>query len=148
MPSTHLSLHYHIIFSTKERRHLIALPWRPDLHAYLGGIGRKLGGVPVAVGGTADHVHLLVGLRATHRLADLLREVKSGSSEWLHGKVENRWFGWQEGYGAFTVSPSHLRELICYIANQEEHHRTMTFQEEYLALLAEHGVEFDERYLW
>jgi REP element-mobilizing transposase RayT len=148
MPSTHLSLHYHLVFSTKGRRLFIVPHWRPQLHAYLGGIVRSLGGVPLAVGGTADHVHLLVGLRATHRLADILREVKAGSSEWVHREMGAREFGWQEGYGAFTVSRSHLIEVSRYIADQEEHHRTLTFQEEYLALLAQHGVEYDERYLW
>jgi REP element-mobilizing transposase RayT len=148
LPSTHLSLHYHLVFSTKGRRPLITLDRRSSLHAYLGGIVRSLGGVPLAMGGTADHVHLLVGLRATQRLADILREVKGGSSEWMRGEVGAREFGWQDGYGAFTVSRSHLIEVNRYIAEQEEHHRTMTFQEEYLALLAEHGIEYDERYLW
>jgi REP element-mobilizing transposase RayT len=148
LPSTHLCLHYHLVFSTKGRRPLIESHWRAPLHAYLGGIVRSLGGVPQAVGGTADHVHLLVGLHATHRLADILREVKGGSSEWMRGEVGAREFGWQEGYGAFTVSRSHLIEVSRYIADQEEHHRKRTFQEEYLALLAEHEIEYDERYLW
>jgi putative transposase len=148
LPSTHLSLHYHLVFSTKGRRALIAPDRRAPLHAYLGEIVHSLSGVPLAVGGTADHVHLLVGLRATHRLADVLREVKGGSSEWMHKEVGVVEFAWQEGYGAFTVSRSHLDEVSRYIANQEQHHRNSTFQDEYLALLIEHGVEYDEQYLW
>lgn len=106
MPSTYLSLHYHLIFSTKERRRLIADSWRERLHAYLGGTARTLGGVPGAIGGTADHVHMLVGLRATHCLADVLREIKRSSSQWVHETLGVTEFSWQEGYGAFTVSAS------------------------------------------
>ena len=148
MPSSHLCLHYHLIFSTKERHPFIVEEWRERLHAYLGGIVRELKGIPETVGGTADHVHLLVGLRATHCLADFLRDLKAASSKWVHESIGERDFSWQEGYGAFTVSAS-LRETVKnYIANQEEHHRKRTFQEEYLDLLRKSEVEFDERYLW
>ena len=88
MSSTHLSLHYHLIFGTKNHETLIAPSWRDRLHAYLGGVIRTLDGVPEAVGGVADHVHLLVGLRATHTLADVLREIKSVSSAWVHEDME------------------------------------------------------------
>jgi REP element-mobilizing transposase RayT len=148
MPSTHLSLHYHLIFSTKERRPLINGAWRAQLHAYLGGAVRTCGGVAEAVGGTNDHVHLLVGLRATHRLADVLREIKHSSSQWAHETVGARVFAWQEGYGAFTVSASNLAQVKKYIAKQEEHHRGSTFKQEYVALLRRSGVEYDERFLW
>jgi putative transposase len=148
MPSTHLSLHYHLVFSTKDRRPLIVDAWHDRLHAYLGGAVRTLDGVPLAIGGTADHVHLLVRLRATHRLADVLREIKATSSKWVHETVGVSNFGWQDGYGAFTVSLAHADEIRQYIAAQEEHHRTQTFQEEYVAFLQRNGVEYDERYLW
>jgi REP element-mobilizing transposase RayT len=148
MPSTHLSLHYHLIFSTKDRRPYIAVDWRDRLHAYLGGVVRTLGGIPEAVGGMADHVHLLVGLRATHCLADVLRGIKAESSRWVHEEIGRCTFSWQEGYGAFTVSASQREKVKRYIARQEEHHRRETFQEEYLKLLDKHGVEYDERYLW
>jgi REP element-mobilizing transposase RayT len=108
---------------------------------------RTLGGVPEAVGGVADHVHLLVGLRATRTLADVLREIKSVSSAWVHEEVGVGSFAWQEGYGAFTVSASQLENVRDYIQQQEEHHRTRRFREEYLALLQRHGVQFDERYV-
>ena len=147
MPSTYLSLHYHLIFSTKERRLLIADPWRGRLHAYLGGTVRTLDGVPQAVGGTADHVHMLVGLRATHCLADVLREIKRPSSQWVHETLGVAEFAWQEGYGAFTVSASGIAAVKRYILRQEEHHRKKTFQEEYVAFLRRGGVEYDERYL-
>ena len=148
MPSTFLSLNYHIIFSTKDREPIIPPPWRDELHAYLGGILRDLGGVAQQVGGTADHVHVLAGLKATHCLADVLRDVKSGSSRWIHDEKRIRSFGWQEGYGAVTVSPSDLARVRRYIARQEEHHRKRTFQEEFREFLDKCGIAYDERYLW
>ncbi len=148
MPSTHLSLHYHLVFGTKDHAALIGASWRPRLHAYLGGIVTTLGGTPEIVGGVADHVHLLVGLRATHSLADVMRELKAVSSRWVHQEIKLAAFAWQEGYGAFTVSASQREVVRAYIAGQEEHHRTRPFREEYLALLKRSGVEFDERYVF
>ena len=148
MPSTHLCLHYHLVFGTKDHAPVIASAWRGDLHAFMGGIVRTLGGVPEAVGGVSDHVHLMVGLRATHCLSDVMRELKSVSSRWVHETPGFRRFAWQEGYGAFTVSQSQSVTLRRYIENQEEHHRTRTFREEYLELLQRHGVEFDSRYVF
>ena len=147
MPSTHLSLHYHLVFSTKERRAIITPDWRERLHSYMGGILNSMGAVPQAIGGVADHVHLLVGLKATHCLADVMRDLKRGSSEWVHDTIQDRAFAWQEGYGAFTVSATVREEVRHYIARQEEHHRTRTFREEYLEFLHRGGVEFDERYV-
>jgi REP element-mobilizing transposase RayT len=145
MSSTHLSLHYHIIFGTKNHEPLIAPTWRGKLHAYLGGIIRTLGGVPESIGGVSDHVHLLIGLRATHCLADVLRELKSVSSGWVHDDLHVKHFAWQEGYGAFTVSASQRDAVRRYIEQQVKHHRTRTFREEYLELLRRHGIDFDER---
>ena len=148
MPSTHLSLHYHLIFSTKDRLAVMHKDWRARLHTYLGGIIKDMGGVPETVGGVEDHVHLLVGLRATHRLADVLRDLKSSSSQWVHEEMQKPLFAWQEGYGAFTVSASQIEAVKRYIAQQEEHHRKRTFQEEYLEFLRQSGVAYDEKYLW
>jgi REP element-mobilizing transposase RayT len=147
MPSTHLSLHYHIVFGTKNHEPMIQPTWRADLHAYLGGIIRTADGIAEGVGGVADHVDLLIGLRATHRLADVLRELKSVSSAWVHDEIGMHAFAWQEGYGAFTVSASQRKAVCSYIEQQAEHHRTRTFREEYLELLRRSGVEFDERYV-
>ena len=148
MPSTHLSLHYHIIFSTKNRTPIIAAAWRERLYAYLGGVVRNMGGVAEAVGGVNDHVHLLIGLRATHCLADAVRDVKAVSSRWAHEEMKVADFAWQEGYGAFTVSGSQREQVRDYIARQEDHHKTRTFQEEYVEFLLRHGVDYDERFLW
>lgn len=148
MSSTHLSLHCHVVFGTKHQRPLIAADWRPRLHAYLGGAAKTLDLIPEAIGGVADHVHLLLGMRATHRLADVMRDVKRTSSAWVHETIGEKDFGWQDGYGAFTVSVSLLETVRNYITHQEAHHRKRTFQEEYVELLQRSGVEYDERHLW
>lgn len=116
-------------------------------HQSPGGILREMGAVPEAVGGVADHVHLLVGLKATHGLADVMRDLKRASSQWVHVTVNVRTFAWQEGYGAFTVSASMRESVRQYIGQQEEHHRTRTFREEYVDFLRKSGVEFEESYV-
>ena len=123
MSSTYLSLHYHIVFSTKHRQPLIEESWRERLHEYLGGTVKGLEASAQGVGGTNDHVHLLVGLKSTHCLADFLRELKKASSVWIHDDIGLAKFAWQEGYGAFTVSPPARESVKRYIANQEEHHK-------------------------
>lgn len=147
MPSTYLSLHYHLIFSTHLRAPAIDESWRARLHEYLGGAVRGLGGHPEGVGGVADHVHLLVSLKATHCLADFMRELKKGSSVWVRDTIGARDFRWQEGYAAFSVSASVKPAVRDYIAHQEEHHRTRTFREELVEFLEKSGVEYDARYL-
>jgi REP element-mobilizing transposase RayT len=121
MGSTFFSLHYHIVFSTKERRPLIHADWRPRLHSYLGGIIRGVGGVPEIVGGVDDHVHLMTSLRPMHCLADVMRDLKKDSTNWVKVNLD-RSFAWQEGYAAFTVSPSAIESVRTYIRNQESHH--------------------------
>ena len=148
MPSTHLSLHYHVIFSTKDRRPVIRTDWRGRLHAFLGGTVTSCGGIPEKIGGIDDHVHMLIALRATHRLSDVMRQVKSCSSSWVHTTIGKRVFAWQEGYGAFTVSPSRLARVREYIERQQEHHQKMSFKQEYGKFLQKSGAEFEEKYLW
>src|SRR5690242_14626241 len=114
MPSTHLSLHYHLVFSTKNRFPFITTDWRSDLHAYLGGIVNGLNGVPVAIGGIEDHVHLLIGLRATHRLDYVVRDIKASSSGWAHDNARSKKFEWQPGYLGVTVSPSQIERVKRY----------------------------------
>ena len=146
MPSTHLSLHYHIIFSTKGRRRIIAETWREDLHAYMGGIVRDVGAVAGCIGGPGDHVHALVGLKATHAggcgSPDEARFIGVDSpTRCKQVCVARRVRG-------FTVCPSQLSRVHRYIANQMEHHRKKTFEEEYVELLRLSRVEFEEKYLW
>jgi putative transposase len=148
MPSTHLSLHYHLVFSTKDRAPIIAADWRADLHRYLGACVATAGGVAQKVGGVADHVHALIGLKATHCLANVLQDIKTATSRWVHKDVGVSQFHWQEGYGAFTVSVSNRSRVSGYIATQEAHHRKRSFEDEYLDLLRRHEIEADARYLW
>ncbi|MCC7297014.1 MAG: IS200/IS605 family transposase [Bacteroidia bacterium] len=139
----------HIVFSTKYRQPLIQPPIEEELHAYLGGICKKLDCQPIIVGGYTDHIHILCMLSKKIALMKLLEELKSHSSKWIKTKdksVEN--FYWQDGYGAFSVNPAEVQTVINYISNQKEHHRKKTFQVEYLAFLKKHEVEYDERYVW
>src|SRR5437763_7133747 len=119
MGSTFFSLHYHIVFSTKERRPFIKSEWQPRLHAYLGGIIKGMHGVPEIVAGFEDHVHILASLRPVHCIADILRDLKKESSTWAQENFDPR-FTWQEGYAAFTVSPTATDSVRRYIATQEE----------------------------
>ena len=146
MASTHLSLHYHLVFATKNRAPLIDISWRPRLHEYLGGTIRGLGGFPEGIGGVSDHVHVLAGLKATHRLSDVMRELKKAASAWVHGVIGLDSFAWQEGYAAFTVSASVREAVKRYIACQEEHHRTRSSRDELLELLERAGLGFDLKY--
>ncbi|MBI1783554.1 IS200/IS605 family transposase [Candidatus Sumerlaeota bacterium] len=147
MASTYLSLHYHLVFGTKNREPFLVADWRARLHEYLGGTISGLGGFPQGVGGVTDHVHMLVGLKATHCLADFLRELKKASSIWVHEHIGLRTFAWQEGYAAFTVSATARRAVQRYIANQEEHHRVKSFREELAEMLEKAGIKYDPKYL-
>ncbi len=146
MPSSYLSLHYHFVFSTKNREALILPEWRARLHSYLGGTIRGLGGYPEGVGGIGDHVHMMAGLKATHCIADILRELKKISSAWVHEEIGTHCFAWQEGYAAFTVSATSREGVRHYIDNQEEHHRVRTYREELITMLKKAEIEFDEKY--
>ena len=137
----------HLIFSTKGRRAFITAEIRSHLFAYLGGIVREMRGAALIVNGTADHVHMLVRIRPAHSTAEVMRVVKANSCRWVHEKWKMK-FAWQTGYGAFSVSESNVPAVSRYIANQEEHHKTRTFQEEYVAFLKKNHVAYDERYLW
>ena len=147
MASTFLSLHYHLVFGTKNRVPTIEPKWRTRLHEYLGGTISGLGGFPQGIGGVADHVHLLVGLKSTHCLADVLRELKKASSLWVHQEIDLKTFTWQEGYAAFTVSATARDAVQKYIANQEEHHRVKSYREELIEMLTKAGIEFDPKFL-
>ena len=148
MPHTYSKLLTHLVWSTKDRLDCIAPEMLADLHGYLGGIVRAEHGTAVAIGGTSDHVHLLIELHADHNVADCVRVVKTNSSRWVHDKWPDRNFAWQPGYGAFAVSASNAERVIHYIRTQEEHHRRMNYHDEFVALLQHHGIAFDERYLW
>jgi putative transposase len=147
MSSTYLDLNYHIVFSTKNRIPLISSSWSPNLHRYMGGIVKGLGGMPLNINGTNDHVHLLVGLRATHCLSDFVRELKKASTKWVKLNQKTGNFAWQKGYAALTVSTSIKGSVNIYISRQEEHHKRKTFQEELIELLKKAGIDFDPRFM-
>lgn len=149
MSHTYTNLLFHLAMSTKHRTACIDGELKSRLYPYLGGITGELHGKALGVNGTADHVHLLVSLPPTLAVSDALRVLKTNSSRWVHETWPSRiQFGWQVGYGAFSVSQSAIAAVLRYIANQEEHHRTMTFQEEFLWLLKKNGLSYDERYIW
>ena len=148
MAQSYCNLIYHIVFSTKERRPLLDAAIRPRVHEYMGGAIRKAGGVGLIVNGTADHVHILAKLRQDIAVSDVARDLKSNTTGWIHRTFpEHDGFTWQTGYGAFTVSKNQLEKARAYIANQHEHHQTVTFKMEFVALLNAHGIEFEERFL-
>ena len=149
MPQTFTCLHYHLIFSTKHRLPLITADLQPRLFEYVGGILRNHDSCLLAAGGVADHVHLLARLSKTASVADSLRVIKANSSKWVHEEFPNlKDFAWQTGYGAFAVSYSTLAAVKRYLARQEEHHRKLTFQDEFREFLRKHELEWDERYVW
>jgi REP element-mobilizing transposase RayT len=148
MPQSLSRVLIHLVFSTKNREPSIAADVRPRLHAYIAGILEQLKCPSIQTGGVADHVHILFALHRTVTQSDAVEEVKKGSSKWM--KVEGREpsFAWQAGYGAFSIGESQVETVEHYIRNQEEHHRKMTFQEEYRKLLERYNVPYDERYVW
>ena len=149
MAHTFTHLLTHIVFSTKDRAPLLDAELKSRLFPYLGGIIRAHDGKALIINGPTDHVHILASLAAKHSLSDLMRELKADSSGWVHKNVPNQnAFAWQIGYGAFSVSHSNLAEVEKYIANQEEHHRKISFQEEFVTFLKKHEIQYDERFLW
>ena len=147
MSRTYTSLHYHIVFGTKDRVPFLRASWQARLHEYLGGVVNALGGQPQGIGGVADHVHLLIGLRATHCLSDVVREIKKASNAWIREEMAEPLFSWQEGYAAFTVSATSREGVQHYIANQEEHHRRRDYHAELMDMLQIARVDFDAEYL-
>ena len=148
MGTTLTNLIYHLVFSTKHRAPLIGPDLQIDLYAYIGGTIRGEGGVLLTAGGMPDHVHLLAKFKPDIAVSKMLEKIKGHSSKWINeqGRPRGR-FEWQGGYGAFTVSQQ-ISTVQNYIASQAEHHRTTSFQDELLALLRRHGIEFDPEHLW
>ncbi len=144
---SYTNLLYHIVYATKERAPLITNKLRPRLHEYLGGTVRSLGGIALEINGTNDHVHILAKLRPTISVSEFLSKLKSGSSGWAKRQTTGR-FGWQARFGGFTVSESQVERVRRYIRNQEEHHRKLSFEEEFKVLLRAHRIDFDEAHLW
>jgi REP element-mobilizing transposase RayT len=149
MAHTYTHLLIHVVFGTEERAPLIAHEMRGELYAYMGGTIREMGAVLLAMNSMPDHVHMLVSVPASLAVANLVRAAKANSSRWIHQRWPERLkFAWQQGYGAFSVSESATSQVERYIRTQEEHHRTLSFEDEFRELLKKHNIAFDERYLW
>jgi putative transposase len=149
MGHTYVSSMVHYVFSTKHREKLITPELEARLWPYMGGIARENNMKAISIGGTDDHVHMLLSLPATISIAKAVQLIKGGSSKWVHDQFRQYCdFGWQEGYGAFTIGISQADDTITYIQKQKEHHRKTSFQDEFLKILTRHGIEYDERYIW
>ena len=150
MPQSLAKILVHAVFSTKDRRPFLRdKNIRDELHQYLGGISNELDCQPIIVGGVEDHVHMLSVLSRTCSAAEIVKEVKRGSSLWLKTKGQDlQGFNWQNGYGMFSIGFSQIESVRDYIAGQEEHHRQVSFQDEFRRLLGRYEINFDERYVW
>ena len=148
MAHTFANLLAHVIFSTKNREAWITPDLKAELLPYIGGILRNLHGKVIESNARPDHYHGLFSLPPALAVADALRVIKTNSSAWVHETRHRVAFAWQSGYGAFSVSRSNLSDVVEYIRHQDEHHRKITFQEEFVAFLKRHEIAYDERYIW
>lgn len=149
MPNTYSQITVHSVFAVKNRDNFITKDWRDTLHQYISGIITNKGAKSLAVGGWKDHVHILFGMPVTMCISDFMGTVKANSSKWINEQhfLKSK-FQWQEGYGAFSYARSQRNIVINYIMNQEEHHRTKSFREEYLKMLSDFDVVYDDKYLF
>ena len=149
MANTYSQITIHAVFAVKHRQNFILKPWGDNLHGYISGIITNNAAKSLAVGGWKDHVHILFGMPVTTSISDFMSTVKANSSKWINeqGFIKSK-FEWQSGYGAFSYSKSQRDIVIKYIMNQEEHHKTKTFKEEYLKMLSDFEVEYDDQYLF
>ena len=149
MSNTYTQIHIHIVFAVQNRACKIGNSWKEDLYKYITGIIQKQNHKLLAINGMPDHIHILIGMRPNQSLSDLLQDIKGSSSKWIN---ENRFlptkFSWQEGYGAFSYSKSHLKNVTQYIHNQEIHHQHKSFIEEYKDILKKFKIEFDEKFIF
>lgn len=149
MANTFSQIYIQTVFAVSGRLSLITQDFKEELHKYITGIVRKKDQKLISINGMSDHLHILIGLRPAMALAELVRDIKSDSSEWVNKKKLARGkFGWQEGYGAFSYGHSQLDTIIRYIQNQEKHHRRRSFKDEYLTLLRKFAIEFKEKYVF
>lgn len=149
MPNTYTQIHIHVVFSVQNRLSLIGNDWKKELYRYICGIVERNEHKVLAINGMPDHIHILFGMRTQQALADLMQDVKGASSKWINEKnFLKRKFSWQEGYGAFSYSKSHVPNVIKYIEEQEKHHAGKSFIEEYIELLNIFEIDYDEKYIF
>ncbi len=149
MANTYTQIHLHLVFAVKGRQSLIHKAWKDELYMYITGIVQRNQHKMLAINGMPDHLHILIGLRPTQSIADLMQDIKGDSSRWINTKgfTKNK-FEWQSGYGAFSYAKSQLVNVVRYIENQEQHHATKNFREEYMEILRRFDVEFEEKYIF
>ena len=149
MAHSYTKILIHYIFSTKNREKIMTIELQERLWAYMGGIAKGNNMKALAIGGIEDHVHLLISLPVTLSISKAIQLIKGGSSKWVHDTFQDyNKFNWQEGYGAFSVSISQIKNTIAYINRQKEHHLKESFQDEYISVLEEHVIDYDKRYVW
>lgn len=149
MPNTYTQIHLHLVFAVKHRTAVITPAWKHDLYNYITGIIQNHTHKLLAINGMPDHIHILIGMRPTQSLSDLMQAIKQSSSKWVNdNRLTRGRFAWQEGYGAFSYGKSQLPAVISYIENQEEHHRKRTFLDEYRQFLDTFGIDYNEQYLF
>ncbi len=149
MPQSLAQIYLHIVFSTKNHYPFLEGSVDDELYAYIGASIKRLGGIPLSINGTDNHIHILTAFPRTITVADFLKDVKANSSRWLKRKGEQyRDFEWQDGYGVFSVSSSKKQVVVDYIVKQKEHHKQVSFKDEFLRFLKEYGIDYDERYVW
>lgn len=148
MANTYTQLYIQIVFSVQGRESIIKKAWKNDLYAYIGGIISSKKSKPLAINGMPDHIHIFMGYNPTITLPDLVEEIKTSSNKFLKAKYKLAVFNWQKGYGAFSYSRSHIDAVIKYIDNQEVHHKTRTFREEYIKMLTDFKIDFQDKYLF
>lgn len=148
MANTYTQIHIQTVFAVKNRQSLIKSEWKDDLYKYITGIIQAHDHKLLQINGIADHIHIFFGMRPTQSISDLMKQVKQDSSKWINtkGLADGR-FSWQAGFGAFSYQKSEVPRIIKYIANQEEHHKIKTLEEEYKSLLKEFEMDYDERYI-
>jgi len=146
MGHTYTSTVYHCVFSTKERTHIIPPDLLPRLWEFIGGIARRNGMTSIRAGGTTNHLHIVLIVPPTLTLSKAMQLIKAGSSKWINDHPGAR-FEWQQGYSAFSIGASQVARTIAYIEGQEEHHKKVSFEKEYLAFLERHGIQFDRKYV-
>ena len=149
MAGTFSKIYIQYVFAVKGRENLISESWANELYKYISGIIKFKGHKPIIVNGYKDHIHVFVGLKPTMSISDLIRDIKNNSSKFVNDKgwVKGK-FSWQEGYGAFSYSHSQIESVYNYILNQKKHHKTKTFEEEYIDFLKKFDIKFDEKYLF
>lgn len=149
MANTYTQIHVHFVFAVKYRLGIIQSEWKAELYKYITGISQNNNHKLLAINGMSDHIHILIGIRPSQSISDLMKDIKQSSSKWINeNKYTKTHFEWQEGYGAFSYSKSQIDTVIRYIQNQEEHHKTKTFIAEYLEILQNFEIEYDSKYIF